>query len=281
MISYEEFIKKYNSGFYHKYPKGEKQIREEGGDAFKIEGIEEDQELKIVAKKAQFARRTYITAKTLFDTNQVKSVFIESIKTLLEPQYILGTLYALAFKKPRQRLIDRFNRISFRILSPEIYKDIHRTTFGTELQFAIFEFTRHLVSEESADRFAEIVSTIIENDDAYRYRLMDIFSETTNKKLKDPKEIDRLMNLFYERNLYMNWTDKVFKVVKLIKLAVIFYKKAYISAVISIDLDKLKLQEEDIYWCTYKSDYNFMGMTWEDRKKYAELKSWQFPDKVV
>lgn len=281
MISHEEFIKKYDSGFYHKYANGEQQIKQEGGDAYEIEGMEDETELKIVAKGAEFARRTYITNKTLFATNQVKSVFIESIRTLVEPQYILGTAIAIIRKSSRQRLIDRFNRICFRILSPEIYKDIHRTSFGTELQYAIFEFTRHLVSEESADRFAEIVSTIIENDDAYRYRLMDIFSMTTNERLKNPKELTRLMGIFYERNNFTFWTEKVFKVLRLIHLVIPFYKKAYISAVTSIDLDKLKLQDEDIYWCTFKSDYNFIGMTWEDRKKYAEEKGWRFPQKVV
>lgn len=281
MISHEEFIKKYDSGFYHKYANGEQQIREEGGDAYEIEGMEDETELKIVAKGAEFARRTYIMDKTLFATNQVKSLFIEVIRTLVEPQYIFGTIYTLIFKKPRQRLIDKFNRITFRTLSPEIYKDIHRTTFGTELQFAIFEFTRHLVSEESADRFAEIVSTIIENDDAYRYRLMDIFSMTTNEKLKNPKELTRLVNILVKRNNNAFWMSKFKNVVTLIRLIIPFFKKAYIETVTSIDLDKLKLQDEDIYWCTFKSDYNFMGMKWEDRKKYAESKGWQFPTKVV
>jgi hypothetical protein len=281
MIPYEEFIKKYDSGSYHKYANGSQQIKQEGGEAYKIAGIEDEEELKVVAEGAEFARRTFITNKTLFATNQVKSVFIESIKTILEPQYILGTFISISSKKTRQRLVDRFNRISFRILSPEIFKDIHRTSFGRELQYAIFEFTRHLVSEESADRFAEIVSTIIENDDAYRYRIMDILSMTTNEKLRNPKELSRLFDIFFERNNGVYWSEKIKKMVKLIRYLAIFYKKSYISAVESINLDNFKLVDEDIYWCTFKSDYNFMGMKWEDRKKYAEAKGWKFPNKVV
>ena len=282
MKSYEEFIKNYEAGIYHKYANGGQQIKQEGGEAFAIVGIEDEGEIKTVIKKAQFAHRTYISNKTLFVTNQAKSIFIEAIKTLVEPQYIIGTVISLFTPKIRQNLIKRFNHMAFRLISPEIYKEIHRTPFGNELQYLIFEITRHLVSEESADRFAEIVSTIIENDDAYRYRIMDLFSETTIEKLKDIKELKRLITLSNDRDTCRLVKKKKYDLYIILRVALYIpkIKKAYLSALDNLTISNLQLKDEDIYWCSYKKDYDFMGMNWEQRQEYAKNKGWIFPEQI-
>jgi hypothetical protein len=283
MLSIQDFLDKYYRREYHKYGSPESQIHSESKENFEAIGVEEEKEIKLHVAGAEFPRRTCVMDTALYSTNMIKSVIIESIKIATMPQNVTGTLITILLPKYRQSTIYAFNKLGKRIISHEILKDIHRTSFGRELQFFIFNFMRHLTNEQDAEDFSEIVSVAIENDDAYRYRIMDILSETKKHKLKNVREIKRLLHLFHERNYNNVWGSKVNAIATLLFLALKIpsIKRAYINAVEHMILDNMQLQEEDIYWALYKSDYKVLGMNTEEKKEFINKKGWKMLRDVV
>ncbi len=266
------------------YLTGEQQIQEEGGEHYEIEKLDFREDFKMYIKDAEFPLEGFVLNGILFTTNQAKSVFIEGIKLLTKPLFLIPTILTLIFF--RKHLVEPFKRLGHRIMSPIMLKDRHLSKFARELQYMIFEFLRHLIDEQSADKVSEIVSRMIDNDDAYKQRLKDIFSMTTKEKLLKPKELTRLVNLMESRQLggKNSWVKKVKSVVLLIRLAIFFIpsaRKGYKSAVKNINMDNLILHWEDLYWSIYKTDYDFAGMTIEQRKEFAKEKGWKYPNKVV
>lgn len=265
------------------YPSGEQQIQSEGGEHYEIQGIDFNGTFKTYIDGAEFPYEGFVTNEILWTTNQAKSIFIEAVKILVKPQFILGTIVSLIFF--RNQLVDAFNRLGHRIMSPVMLKDKHLSTFARELQFLTFEFLRHLIDEEKADKVSEIFSRIIDNDDAYKQRLKDIFSMTSKKKLMKPKELSRLVDIMYQRQMeHRVWVKKVKAVVFLLRIAIWLIpnaKKAYKSAVKNVNLDNLILHWEDMYWSVYKKDYNFAGMTWEERMKLVKEKGWKLPNSLI
>lgn len=264
------------------YATGEQQIQAEGGEHYQIEKIDFRESFKTHVKGAEFAYEGFVTNEMLWSTNQAKSLFIEAIKLLSKPQFILGTIISFLFY--REQLIDSFNRLGHRIMSPIMLKDKHLSVFAQELQYMVFEFMRHLVPEAKADKFSEIFSRIIDNDDAWKQRLKDIFSMTSKEKLKNPKELSRLVEIMFERNGKPFWLDKVKYSVFLLRLLIAVVpsaRKGYKSAVENITLDRLILHWEDMYWSVYKKDYNFAGMTHEERLNLVKDKGWQLPQNLV
>jgi hypothetical protein len=165
-------------------------------------------------------------------------------------------------------------------------KDKHISVFARELQYFIFEFLRHITDEQRADKISEIVSRIIDNDDAYKQRIKDLFSMTDKERLLKPRELTRLVNLMDKRQLNGTcpWVKKVKSMVLLLRLAIFFIpnaRKGYKSAVQNINHDNLILHWEDMYWSVFKKDYDFAGMTIEQRKQLAKDKGWKYPHKLV
>lgn len=264
------------------YPSGEQQIQAEGGEHYQIEKLDFRESFKTYVKGAEFPYEGYVTNEMLWSTNQAKSVFIEAIRLLSKPHFILGTILSFIFY--REQLVESFNRIGHRIMSPIMLKDKHLSVFAQEFQYMVFEFMRHIVLEERADKFSAIFARIIDNDDAYKQRLKDIFSMTSKERLKNPKELSRLAKIMFERNGKPYWLDKVKYSVLLLRILIAVVpsaRKGYKSAIENVNLDRLILHWEDMYWSVYKKDYNFAGMKWEERLKMVKEKGWQLPETLI
>ena len=49
----------------------------------------------------------------------------------------------------------------------------------------------------------------------------------------------------------------------------------------NMTLDNLILRWDDLYWSVYKKDYDFAGMTIEQRLQMVRDKDWKYPNKMV
>lgn len=264
------------------YQSGAEQIKSEGGNHYEISSIDFTNDFKTYVKGASFPYEGFVTNENLWATNQAKSIFIESIKLLSRPQFILGTIYTLLFN--RNSLAKPFIRLCERTMSPVMLKDKHISIFARELQYFVFEFLRHLITEQRADKISEVFARMIDNDDAYKQRLKDLFSMTTKDKLLKPKELTRLVNLMDKRQHHSSWVKKVKASVLLLRLAIFFIpsaRKGYKSAVQNVNLDNLILTWQDLYWSLYRKDYDFAGMTFEERKQMANDRGWTYPSEMV
>lgn len=128
---------------------------------------------------------------------------------------------------------------------------------------------------DNAD-FGRIIGTMVEYDNAYHWRMEDIFSETSKELLlKNPKkEINRLLQIYKSREK-MGIDFKAEAIVKLFNW--IFWipgvKKAFKKTIESIDIEKLKTingakgEINDNYFMMNYGGYDFKGKTIEQRQK--------------
>ncbi len=235
-------------------------------------------------KGATFPIKTMVDTKVLSSTNIAKSVLIEPIKLLTMPQFWLPVIITAISLKSLNKVIQSFNRVVNRVMSPYILRDEHCTVFTPQFCFLIFTILHQIgIKENEAFRFATLVSRMVEYDNAYRLRIEDIFSETSKDKWSNPaKEIKRLVKIFAERDINPEVIKKVNKLALLVRLFLLIprNKEAIIYAMNQVELSELQLDDQDKFYLCMRKDYDGMGMTYEERKEWVKSKGWVFPTQL-
>lgn len=170
--------------------------------------------------------------------------------------------------------------------------------FGKSLWDFIYLFLKHLgIKDEIAYRTGLQVTTMIEYDDAYLHRLMDIMNESVKENfLQNPrKELLRLLEIYKQREPYLTNESSLHetgaRMVGMIKMIGFFLyvpwvKNAFKFAVENVNFDYFKLDEWDEYWMLPRGDYNCLGKPFEERKLLAVEKMVNYakqmnPDKQI
>lgn len=111
---------------------------------------------------------------------------------------------------------------------------------------------------------AKVLAHMVEYDQAYRFRIQDLCSETTAQKLCDApiREIRRLLALNRQRD-YAEVSAKMALVAHVLTVALLLprVRNAFRHAVASCSFKGLQFDEADTYWARRKSDYNYFGNT--------------------
>lgn len=116
---------------------------------------------------------------------------------------------------------------------------------------------------------------IYDTDLAYRFRGQDILGELNKVSLalNPRKEIMRLIDLALERNINTDVTAKLKLIRKVLNLAL--FCSPYITNLLAdflgeLDISKIRLNINDKYWVATRFDYNYCGMTYEERMAWKE-----------
>lgn len=126
--------------------------------------------------------------------------------------------------------------------------------------------------EEGLIKLRDIGGMNLEYDLSYRWPMQDIIPEINKKKFnEDPiKEIKRVSDIFQERGgIEDDWR----KFERLIILAMRFnktVKKTIVKFINELDFKKIKLTEADWFFCLNRPNYNFRGVSYEERFKIRE-----------
>lgn len=254
----------------YKHTSGEEQIYQEmqgykTGNV-EIESINFEGSIYLNIKDAPYPIKTCVTEHQLWSANMMKSVLMGMIKLSPFPN--------------RDKFIDVFIRLGEKIMSPALLKEEHLSVFARELHWCVFTFLVEVgVDEVKADKVAEIFVHLIEFDNAYRYRLLDIFYTTSKEKLSKPiTELQRIIKMIEYRD---NYTVSVkFKLVgRLILLALLLpkYRRAFKKVVDGVDLKNLQPDDGDKYWMYCRSDYRFFNLDVEQRMELAKAMKWKYP----
>lgn len=125
--------------------------------------------------------------------------------------------------------------------------------------------------DELIKKLVRAICMIFEFDDAYRYRAQDIFG-IVNKEalLKNPaKEIVRVLRIAKDRDSSGNGQlpAKIEVFIKIVPYLfwIRSFKKAFIEFFKEVDLEKLKLDEYDLYRCLLWGGWKFGGIEDVDR----------------
>ncbi len=254
-----------NSTIYTVIPKG-------GGIFFPVKG-------------AMFPYKCFPTPNGIFACNVVKSMVVDFAK-VISKWYLIPFLLLIN----KQDALNSFNRTAFKVLSPHILKEEYLTSFSKAFKNTISYFLENIgFTKESSDTFAMLLVNTIEYDNAYRLRLEDIMTETKASNWDNPrKEIKRLLGIMKQRETRSygrgEAVHKKFRMIGYILSTLLLIpkvNKALKKTMQWTSIQELSLDEIDTYWVCIRKDYDFLGMTVEEREQYALDRGWTYPPFVV
>lgn len=147
------------------------------------------------------------------------------------------------------RLLIKSNRYS------EPVRELHR----------VMSVRFHGESERSLEiRLAirDLTCMLLENDNAYRFRFQDIISELDKVALrkKPAGELDRLLTLMQTREVTQEIKD-TWTLLKTFLPAFLMVnrgvRKQIVEVLSSLDLSRVRLSKEDVFFCKPRKDYKF------------------------
>lgn len=177
-----------------------------------------------------------------------------------------------------ENALSRYLIFADRVLNKVTFKDgtigtiylqkRYYSNFARELWDLVANFLVELgINRSLAERIGEIVATLFEYDDAYRYRFEDIMSETDNYTLRSqPRaELKRLGDIMVSRELVIK--GKIEVIIKVLRIMFLSRKvrEAFRVALFTSNFQNLQLDKIDKHCVLKYGSYNFMGMTEEER----------------
>jgi hypothetical protein len=239
-------------------------IKQEAVTAYKVEKI--DGTLRYI-KGVPYPQKGYPTPETVWAGNQAKILFREGLYFLKTPR-ILSIKYL-------EKMLVKYNTIASKATDPYILQRKYQQPIAKEIGDMCYDFlTRIGISDETANKFAEIFSSIPESDNAYAIRIMDIMSETTKEKLLEnpQKEMKRLLELFAQREVHSTVIEKFRNLQKLVSMMLYVpkYRKAFLETINGCIFENLQYDEADRYWAHFREDYKCFGKSFEERQKIVE-----------
>lgn len=138
--------------------------------------------------------------------------------------------------------------------------------------------------ETGTQDFGKTIGTLIEYDNAYHWRMEDIFTETSQRELlKNPrKELSRLLKI-YESREKSSIEFKAQQIVKVLRFILLIpsVKKAFRKAIENVDIEKMKMTKNDSYFFMIYDGYDQKGLSLEQRKKiWLSMTNGQEPKRV-
>ncbi len=234
----------------------------------------------IYCKGVVFPTKGFPTPEAVAACDVAKRLFIGNIKFFGLPEVLLAfsTMIFLPFKR-KIKVLDNwlhgYSSLAHLILLPYILKERYYSAPCRELRKFIELFLKEIgINPENAAQFALIFATLIEYDTAYRYRMEDIFSESSQEKLlaNPRKEVKRLLAIFKDREPTLQVFTKFQSIASILSLLLILprVKKAFKLALSKITFSKMQLDQADRYHCLKFDRYKFMGQSADDRYRVYE-----------
>ena len=243
-------------------------VANEGKVFYRIYKVEDENEIRTWIEGAQYYQKGIATPETLSFVNIAKRLFVEITKNLSK-WYFMPSLLLIGMLPPKRHLLalqgilEGFNGVLDKVIGPYILKPKHMTESARELRIFIFNFLlAYGISERESKLTSDIISHFIEYDNAYRFRMQDLFTETSKELLmKQPiKEIKRLALLSQERDS-AGVSVKFQRVIKLASLILLIprVRKAFKKALEISIFENLQFDECDEYWVSMRTDYDYFG----------------------
>lgn len=230
-----------------------------------------------------YPRKGHVYPEAVSVNNIVKRLFVG----LMMITFII--LNPLNWFKPIKLLENILTHLTR--LADSIYQSIEKVPYlqkiwykncGRELWDFLYFFLKGIgINAEVSYNTGKMLATSIEYDDAYQYRIEDIFTETSKEALvKNPrKEVKRLKQIYLKRerlnNSVVGVNTKFRMIFNLLSLALLIPKinKAFKFAISELKFSNLQLDDESRYYCLNRRDYDFFGAPVETRlKQYYYLK---------
>lgn len=209
-----------------------------------------------------------------------KSMISAIPREIIAPSFTLKLALAFLYVFSRRRFIHYCN-----VYFGEIYRNVVLTAnFPPQRYNAVARELRRAMEntigfeignkeeQELLMKVGAFVSLFIELDAAYRFPLQDIFGGLEKERVKKSarQEVRWLFDILLERTNFDVHRQKWIQFSKAVMFFLLISLKAcefLRSFLLELDIDKVKLDENDWYFCLQRRSYNFGGVSFEDRMK--------------
>lgn len=201
----------------------------------------------------------------------------------------LGFLFSSKKNKINKlsRFVELYCDIANKVIAPYILEERYLTPCSYEILDFIRRFLRKIGVEGSlADNFAEVFSSQIEYDNAYRLRIEDAMSETSQESMmEDPiGELIKLGEVVTQRDPSIHNSERFRKILGTVAklLWIPKYKRIFIECIKESTFENFQLDDADRYHVLLWADYNFLGLSLDDRiKQYTEIHKDGLPPRLI
>lgn len=109
---------------------------------------------------------------------------------------------------------------------------------------------------------------VLQFDNVYRLSIQDVFA-LYDSSAPLVKELKRLLDIWISREKNASIILKLKRIRPVINVLYLYPKvrKRLKEILDGLDLEKIKLDEADWYWCLNRPNYDFRGVSYEERKK--------------
>lgn len=192
-----------------------------------------------------------------------KRLFILLVASLARQNIIGKVITALAVMFNTDAIIDWF----------EMIFQTYPIRLKEQYYLPAVKEIRRVMLPRMRKNYVDAITAIIENDNAYRHRLQDILPLLDKTQLKGYKrttrEIRRLISILIERDVKQQ--GQITKYQSLYKITFLLIipkiRKIVIDILMDLDLDKLKMSKEDIYFTNRYMVYKCRGLDRETRQQ--------------
>jgi len=254
--------------------------------------VPEEGGLNLHFKGLPYPKKGFAYPEAAMAINTVKRQTIMLASMLGDKNLLLPAIVFMLFPYKKKlkifnNLINHYCNNSWFVMQNIFLKENYMTPCCQEIRKFITHFLINLgISVDLSNSAAAIFSHLIEYDDAYRYRIEDLMSETSKSELKEyPRQtFKRLMDTFGKRDKNYGFVERKFRAFSTIISFLLLSSKiriAYDIAIDTIDVKKMQLDEADHYHCLSRDDYDFFGLSIEERlKEYDSIHKGKTPPMV-
>ncbi len=244
-----------------------------------------------------FPAKGFPTPQAIYACNISKRFFKRGMDALMSKNMtfpLLGFLLSPKKSVIIEKWLDAYSDSSMMVLNPHLLESSRFTECAGEIRKFIVNFLVGVgIQKESAEKFAEVFSTLIQYDDAYRLRIEDVMSETTKEKmLKHPtQEIEYIIGILEKRepngNRNEGLVEKFNNIAKGVKYLFFIpkYKKAFMNALQQSHFKNFQYDDADRFHVMLRSDYDYMGYKIGDRvemyKGWFEALKLPMPPRII
>lgn len=263
---------------------GHDQILDEDQPIFVLENDEKgnpkieftDDGIKTYIENAEYPMWGWPDPETIFAINQVKRLLVNWLSLISILKF--GLLFVLFdISSFLNKVVNLFVDSTKKSISPYLLKYQYLTRQAKATKNFLYVFLSSYVYE--IEDISIILAHIIEYDNAYRFRLEDILSETTKELLQEnpQREFRKLKEIYLRREQSKGVIPKVNQIFDLIIYCLYIpdIKRNFIATLDHIDFTLFQYTDADKYWTLMHEGYNYRDMTLEERQE--ELKKHKIP----
>lgn len=236
---------------------------------FEIDRVEypESGGIFVYLKGLKFPTKGFPTPEAVYSVNLVKRSMVGHVKFLAK-----NPLVALMFlrRKVLRDFLNEFCSFAEIDINPWMLKENRYSRGAREIRKFVRVFIEEIGITGFGDRLGLIAGHVLEFDNAYMFRFLDVMSMAIRENLlKDPvAEIEKLFKIFAEREHGVAVSEKAKAFRYLVKF--LFYipkvRKAFVKAVQETELSNMQMDEADRYHVLrWDNHYDFLGRKFEDR----------------